>query len=549
MKVKIDKRLPLEVYNRCSDELKKEYIKRCFNYPILKVRMERNAEELAEGCIYFINMFCEIYNKNNARYEPFLLYPIQEDYIRDYFKYGRIIVNKSRQCGFTWVECGIMVYSFLFMDGERSLILSKTGPDAVEVMTRIKNIINRLPDFIRPEDKAYKKNTKNEMELQDKRDSNGKIITPSCIVSRCTSNGSGRGGNYTNILWDEAAHTDAKVDCYALFNSLNPSLGKKGRFVINSTPNGLGNFYSELYLEAVDGNNTFYVFKFHWCFDPERCSKYFEYFEEKRKEFRKQGKSYVPDKDDIDYALLKEEEWYIETISSGMSEDAFNQEYELSFLNSGAPAFNLLMLKKNYEEDVNNVVILEKRMNGKCLIYEKPKPNEFYVATLDTAENKGRDRTVLMIFDKKFNQCVEFVDNQGSLNTFLKYTLELLKEYNGAFLIFELNNTSGGYAQSFFESERYLNCYIDEDEEEERPGLRTRKANKNTNINKLGDMLARKEIRIKSIETYKELCQYSRVKGGFSAPQGFHDDRVMALSFLITLIEDVRNWSSSIICV
>ena len=549
MKINFKKRLKLEIYNQLPLDIKKEYIKRCYNDPQLKVRMERTPEELAEGCIYFINMFCEIYNKNKAKYEPFILYPAQEDYIRDYFIHKKIIVNKSRQCGFTWVTCGILVYSFLFMDGEQSLVLSKTGTDAVEVMGRIKSIINRLPDFIRPLESDYKRNTKNEIELKDKRDANGKIITPSFIVSKCTSNSSGRGGNYTNILWDEAAHTDNKVDCAALYNSLYPSLGVNGKFVINSTPNGLGNFYAEKYLEAEDGGNDLYIYKFHWAFDPERCQKYFDYFETKRKQWRKEGKSYVPTPEDLDYGLLREEDWYIQTRASGLSEDAFNQEYELTFQNSGSPAFDLMLLKRNYEEDVNNAVILEKRFNNKCLIYERPKPKTFYIATLDTAENKGRDRTVLMIFDRKFNQVAEYVDNQTNLNLFLTNTLSLLKEYNFAFLIFELNNVSGGFTQKFFETERYFNCYVDEEELENRPGLRTKKSNKNYHILELRGLLNRKEIKIKSIETYKELTTYTSINGGFSAPQGFHDDRVMALSFLVPIMEDARGWTTNVLCV
>ena len=87
-------RLKLEEYNRLSKSQQIELIKRCYNFPKLKVMRERTDEELAEGCIFFINMFCEIYDKEKGRYTPFTLFPIQEDYIRECFKYNKLnIVN------------------------------------------------------------------------------------------------------------------------------------------------------------------------------------------------------------------------------------------------------------------------------------------------------------------------------------------------------------------------------------------------------------------------------------------------------------------------
>jgi hypothetical protein len=534
----MNKRLTLAAYNKLPKHKQVELIKKCYNFPKLKVRTERTATELAEGCIYFINNFCEIYDKEVGEYVPFMLYPVQEDYIRDYFEFEKLIINKSRQCGFTWVTCGILIYNLLFMDGQQCLVLSKTGEDSFEVIRRIKSMLDRLPDFMRPDDKSYKVNTKKQITLQDRRLNNGSVITGSSIKSATTAEGSGRGGNFTNIMWDEAAHVDKKVNCQALYNSISPTLSKNGKFVINSTPNGLGNFYSEMFLKAEAGENGFHVFKFHWAFDPHRCVKWFEFFENKRKEYRKNGKCYCPNVQDDDYKLLKEEEWYIKKFMEMGSEDDFNQEYELSFLNSGRPAFNLVKLKQLYEQDCLTAVTVERRLGNKCDIYAFPVEGMKYIAVLDTAENKGGDASVLLIFDRNLNQVVEYVDNKEDLANFFYNVLYLLKEYNGSYCLFELNNTSGGYIQCLFEESQYPFVYTDWDAGDGRPGLRTTTATKNLYIQALRELLYTKSLKLKSYKLYEELTRFCSENGKFGAPNGYHDDRVMALSFLTPAIED-----------
>ena len=533
----MNKRLTLAAYNKLPKQKQIEYIKKCYNFPKLKVRVERTPEELAEGCIFFINNFCEIYDKEVGRYAPFILYPIQEDYIRDYFVERENIILKARQCGFTWVTCGILLYHFLFMDGQQCLVLSKKGKDAFEVIRRIKSIIDRLPNFMRPDEKDYSVYTKQEIRLKDRRLENGELIDGCCITSSTTSDDAGRGGNYTNIMWDEAAWVDKKVDCEALFGSINPTLPENGKFVINSTPNGLGNFYANKFLEAEAGNNNFHIFKFHWAFDPKRCKKHFEYFENKRKEYRVNGKCYCPSPQDDDYKLLKEEEFYIKRITE-LGEDLFNQEYELTFNNSGRPAFNLVKLKQLYEQDVLTAIPVERRLGNKCNIYAFPVQGMKYIAVLDTAENKGGDSSVLLIFDRNLNQVVEYVDNKEDLNNFFQNVLYLLKEYNGAYCLFELNNTSGGYIQCLFEESQYPFVYTDWEAGDGRPGLRTTTATKNLYIQALRELLYTKSVKIKSFKLYEELTRFSSENGKFGAPNGYHDDRVMALSFLTPAIED-----------
>ena len=537
-----NKRLTLAAYNKLPKQKQIEYIKKCYNFPKLKVRVERTPEELAEGCIFFINNFCEIYDKEVGSYAPFLLYPIQEDYIKDYFIERDNMVLKSRQCGFTWVTCGILLYKLLFMEGQQCLVLSKTGEDSFEVIGRIKSMLDRLPDFMRPDDKSYKVNTKKQIKLQDRRLNNGSVITGSSIKSATTAEGSGRGGNYTDIMWDEAAHVDKKVNCEALFSSISPTLSANGKFVINSTPNGLGNFYANKFLEAEAGNNDFHIFKFHWAFDPNRCKKWFDYFEKKRKEYRANGKCYCPSPQDDDYKLLKEEEFYIKKITE-LGEELFYQEYELTFHNSGRPAFNITRLKQLYEQDVLTSVPIEKRYGNKCDIYEAPVKDKKYIAVMDTAENKGGDSSVLLIFDRDLNQVVEYVDNKEDLGHFFENVLYLLKEYNWAYCLFELNNTSGGYIQCKFEESQYPYVYRNYEDVDNRCGLRTTTASKNMYISSLRDMLYAKQIKIKSYKLYEELTRFSSENGKFGAPNGYHDDRVMALSFLTPAISQFSLFS------
>lgn len=72
------------------------------------------------------------------------LWPFQRDAVKALHDDKAIIVLKARRLGLSWVALSYALWLAIFKQGVRVLILCKTGPDAVELLDRIRRMRDRI---------------------------------------------------------------------------------------------------------------------------------------------------------------------------------------------------------------------------------------------------------------------------------------------------------------------------------------------------------------------------------------------------------------------
>ncbi len=79
------------------------------------------------------------------------------------------------------------------------------------------------------------------------------------------SPGFGRGLTIHNLLCSEVAHWPHPQEALAALLEAVPA---DGRVIVESTPNGFGNYFHILWTEAKKGQSGFHPFLFRWFDEP-----------------------------------------------------------------------------------------------------------------------------------------------------------------------------------------------------------------------------------------------------------------------------------------
>ena len=199
----------------------------------------------------------------------------QEDYIKLMSQNRFVIGMLARQTGKTLMEAIHCVYSILH--GRNVLICTNLRATSIEILEKVKSIYSGLPFFMKPGVRVWNQTS---------------ISFDNGCEIKTMSKEKQTGKKYDVILVDEAAHILKFED---VFNDLQTSLNLNGQMIIQSTPNGKNKFY-ELWDSAVNRKNSFVPFSATYRVVPGR-----------------------------------DEEWRKKMIADLGNEDAFMQEYELSF--------------------------------------------------------------------------------------------------------------------------------------------------------------------------------------------------------------------------
>lgn len=207
---------------------------------------------------------------------PFILWPKQVEYLQwldQHYKTGeRGLVEKSRDCGVTWLSVGYSVTRWCFDDGfaagfgsRKEQLVDKLG-DPDSIFEKIRHFIRNLPVEFLPEGFDYKKHC-----------TYMRLVNPETDASITGEAGDniGRGGRKSIYLVDEAAfieHQDA-VDA-ALSQTTNCQIDI-------STFNGNGNaFYTKQ--QRFQGTSRHFVFD--WRDDPRKDEAWYQKQKEEQSE-------------------------------------------------------------------------------------------------------------------------------------------------------------------------------------------------------------------------------------------------------------------------
>lgn len=401
----------------------------------------------------------------------------------------------SRQLGKSAAVAIFLAHFVCFNEAKSVGILAHKGSMSAEVLSRVKDVIEFLPDFLQPGVVLWNQNS---IELD-----NG------CKIGAYSSDPNAvRGQSFAMLYLDEAAFIERWADLWAAIKPVISS-GKRSKIILTSTPNGMNHFY-DLWNAALEHTGS--------MFKPYTAS----WASVKPRLYNNAG--------DFDDGLEFESSEIADS-----SVDQFEQEHNCSFRGASGTLINGFKLSKMSFIDVKD--------NDNWKIYREPKERHKYIMTIDTAEGRGQDYHAIHIIDVTtypFEEVAVYHSNQIShlLLPSIIYTMGM--KYNEAYVLCELASTGGTVMNILFQDLEYDNIITGDSKIRGRIelGYKPNKKIKAIGCSVLKDLIEKDQLIIHNKETIHEFRTFVAKGLSWEAEQGKHDDLVTSLvmfAFLTTL--------------
>jgi len=469
--------------------------------------------------VYYLRNYGTI--KTTSGKASFDLYLFQEDVIHCFLEYSYNIILKSRQLGISTLCAGYVSWLITFFKDKEVYTLATKGRVATNLISKIKLILNNLPDWMAPK------------QLVDQRQ-NIELANGSRAQAVATTEDAGRSESLNLLIIDEASFiNNSTIENIWLAAQPTLTTGVGGDCIVLSTPNGVGTWFHQQWAKAEEGEKIksgnaevmFHPIKLPWQVHPERDEGW-----EKRERIK-------------------------------LGDKGFSQEHECSFLQSGSNIVDLTELEfyMNYptereEPDITKRPFIreptEKTWMDKNLwIWEYPSYDKQYLVCADVARGDGGDFSAFHIIDvEKYEQVAEY---KGKITTDLYSHLlfNTATQYNNAFLVVE--NASMGYGvltkiielgynnlywtikdPSNINLNNFDKFYYDPYNVPTNavPGFTTSGKTRPLIISRMEEDIRKHEFVFHSKRLYNELTVFIWKGGKAEAMGGYNDDLVMSLA-------------------
>ena len=237
---------------------------------------------------------------------------------------------------------------------------------AVEIMDKIKEIMDYLPFFMKPGIKVY-----NQTMI---------VFENGCrIIAQATTKRSFIGFTIHTLYCDEFAHVEPNI-LNEFYENIMPTVSsmEDSKIIITSTPNGYNKFF-DIYQGGIDGTNSYHSIRVDWWQVPGR-----------------------------------DEAWKEKTIADCGGEDEFMRQFGNSFLSTGNTLLSpdslaklqkgrvrykrreLAELERFWEEEYSDLTF-----HPDFNVEDFKNPSKRWVMSIDLSEGGGGDNSVLNIFNLK----------------------------------------------------------------------------------------------------------------------------------------------------
>ena len=357
--------------------------------------------------IYFLKTYGRIAHPERGTI-PFSLYPFQEKCIQE-FKTNRYnIVLKARQIGLSWTVAGYIAWLINFYRDKTILCVATKERTAANVIRKVKKILKNLPSWLFLSDIVS--DNLSGIELK-----NG-----SWARASATSSDVGVSESLSLLVIDEAALVFGMEE---LWTGLAPTLTVGGSCIAISTPRGIGNWFSNIYQGAINGENNFNAMKIMWDEHPDRDQQWFD------------------------------------NETKNLSKRQIAQEYCCNFNTSGDTYVDAEDIE--WAESHVSKPISKMGFERKLWIWEEPVFGEEYIVAVDTSSGTGEDETAIEVFKKSsLVQVAEFCGK--SKDNMTKETIySLAKKYNDAIVSIEVKATGPAIINGLIEDpdKKYKNIF------------------------------------------------------------------------------------------
>lgn len=499
---------------------------------------------------------------------------IEQDKKND--KPGRYIILKARQLGFSTFTEGFFYYQTSTNEYVNSLIIAHEDKATQNLFSMSKLFYDESPEIIRPMKKYSNEKAlsfENPTTDTDEKKKNPGLRSKITVATAGTSD-TARSGTFHNVHVSEIAFfPNPKNTMTALLQCVPDE--PNTCVVMESTANGIGGYFYDMWNDAVSGKNDFTPLFFPWFEDYEYTKEFPD--EETKREFVKAVNYTYTDSSGkqvhteeyllkLEFNLTYEQlYWRDRTIANKCNGDVdmFKQEYPATpreaFISSGRPVFNLKAVK-DYELkcrepiSVGNLfikdkkILLEQTETGFLKIFFEPLKDELYTIGADVAEGLVTgDYSVGVVVNEHGTVCAKW---RGHIDPdlFGKELVKLGCYYNEAYIAVENNNHGLTTLRSII-NEGYYNVFYSKiydkvaNEITKKLGWSTTPKTKPIMIDKLSEYIREHILNIYDVDIINELYTYIRDDHGrTNAQQGKHDDCVMALAICVqALLENYED--------
>lgn len=440
----------------------------------------------------------------------------------------RVVVLKGRQQGLSTVIEGIIYWWTSQHKAVKAIVMTHLGESTKALFDMAKRYHENCPEVLRPHTKY---SSRKELAFD--------LLDSSYMVATAGGEGVGRGETIQLAHLSEAAFyppATAKDNINGLMQAIPNA---KGTFVfVESTANGIGNPFHNIWTSAVEGKSDYEPVFIPWFIQKEYRAPVTANFQRTPKE-EELVKLYGLDDEQLMFRRHK-------VAING--EEMFQQEYpchaDEAFLTSGRPVFNTQQIHELLQSapDIKQRLELigeefEEAPRGDLILYRTHDPGETYYIGADVAMGvRGGDWSVAQILDSKKRQ-VGVYRSQVHPDYFATVLDKLGHFFNTAKIAVENNNhgilTATRLGKDLAYPNLYFETHVDKQTEDETVtyGFRTTVKTKPLIIDKLRQAFREKDISVLDKVTLRELITYVVTdEGKMEAEPGCFDDCVMSLA-------------------
>jgi hypothetical protein len=457
-------------------------------YNISKNEIKKEITKCGKDPVYFLNNYAKISHPDKGLI-PFNTYDFQTELLKNFNDYRFNVILKARQLGISTITAGYVAWLMLFRREKNILVVATKFSTAANLVKKVKALIKNMPDWIKISDISVDNRTAFEL-------TNG-----SQIKASTTSADAGRSEALSLLVVDEAAHVPELEE---MWKSLYPTLSTGGRCIALSTPNGVGNWFHQTYVDAQEGRNSFFTTKLPWHVHPDR-----------------------------------DEEWF-DRETQNMSRRDIAQELECNFNMSGETVIHPADIQKmlSLVRDPKHRTGFDRNYH----IWEEFQAGSEYLLVADVARGDGKDYSVFHVVKLNTMEVVAEYQGKPSLDMFATLLNSAGREYSDCMLVVENNNIGFSVLEKLIEMEypnlyhsiksthEYVDQLTAEGKNSAVPGFTTSGKTRPLIVAKLEEFIRNKLLTVYSSRTLSELKTFVWHNGRPQAMRGYNDDLVMSLA-------------------
>ena len=461
-------------------------------------QMVKTLKKAKQNILYFAENFFYIVNLDRGKIK-IELYSCQKRVLRSLRDNRFVACLASRQTGKTTMMTIYALWIACFQDDQRILIVANKEQTAINIFSRVRTAYEKLPNYLKPGVLEYGKTSM-------------KLANGSSIGISTTSSDAGRGDSCNVLILDELAFIPNNlVDSF--WKSVYPiiSSSKKSKIFVASTPNGSNNLFYNLYTDADNGKSNWKAEKILWDEIPGR-----------------------------------DEAWKQDTIRSIGSEEAFAQEFECKFLDTGDSFIDEVFYAKLSSETKDPEYLFD---DGCYSVWEEPNKENLYTIGVDVAEGVQQNHSVIQVLDitdlQNIKQVAEYASNQINPFEFTTKVRDICYHWGTPPVLIERNNCGSQVVDNLYHQYNYRNIVNWSPKvgqvKFDRLGVYAHTNTKYKGITNMRYWVNElKCVQLKSKLAVEELKNFVRYpNGSWAAQPGYDaDDRVMALTGALLILEN-----------